>query len=233
MNSDFLEILKQSNGNEENFKKLIMQNKNIINKEFKTIIGSKEYTYSPLTYCLDQKLSELSIFLIEQGANINYKTSPNEDYPLLIACRYGLEKVVKKLLMNKTIDINCLNKKNETWYSILLTNLNVTIYNLMQEYIKKKIIFNNLSVDFPLEYNNNFINTEISKYIFLILFITEIYFTNSYRNKTGNLIPKLIINLDRLNEYNTKNEIIVLNKKINELLKKIKKLENEVIILYN
>jgi hypothetical protein len=43
----------------------------------------------------------------------------------------------------------------------------------------------------------------------------------------------LIINLDRLNEYNTKNEIIVLNKKINELLKKIKKLENEVIILYN
>jgi len=198
MNSDFLEILKQSIGNEENFKKLIMQNKNIINKEFKTIIGSKEYTYSPLTYCLDQKLSELSIFLIEQGANINYKTSPNEDYPLLIACRYGLEKVVKKLLMNKTIDINCLNKKNETWYSILLTNLNVTIYNLMQEYIKsknkkddkskdndknnnktkkfinnkKKIIFNNLSVDFPLEYNNNFINTEISKYIFLILFIT-------------------------------------------------------------
>ena len=184
MNSDFLEILKQNNGNAENFKKLIMQNKNIINKEFKTIIGSKEYTYSPLTYCLDQKLSELSIFLIEQGANINYKTSPNEDYPLLIACRYGLEKVVKKLLMNKTIDINCLNKKNETWYSILLTNLNVTIYNLMQEYIKskiddknnnkkkkiinnkKKIILNNLSFDFPLEYNKNFINTEISKFIF-------------------------------------------------------------------
>ena len=28
---------------------------------------------------------------------------------------------------------------------------------------KKKIIFNNLSVDFPLEYNKNFVNTEISK----------------------------------------------------------------------
>ena len=192
MNTQFLEILKQSNGNEEYFKRLIMQNKNIINKDFKIIVDSKEYTYSPLTYCLDQKLSDLSIILIEQGANINYKTSPNEDYPLLIACRYSLENVVKKLLMNKNIDINCLNKKNETWYSILLNNLNVTIYNLMQEYIKsknkkedkpkdidkinsrkikfinnkKKIIFNNISVDFPLEYNKNIINTEISKYIF-------------------------------------------------------------------
>ena len=195
MNTQFLDILKQSNGNEEYFKRLIMQNKNIINKDFKIIVDSKEYTYSPLTYCLDQKLSDLSIILIEQGANINYKTSPNEDYPLLIACRYSLENVVKKLLMNKNIDINCLNKKNETWYSILLNNLNVTIYNLMQEYIKsknkkedkpkdidktnsktkkfikkynnkKKIIFNNLSLDFPLEYNKNVINTEISKYIF-------------------------------------------------------------------
>ena len=192
MNTQFLEILKQSNGNEEYFKRLIIQNKNIINKDFKIIVDSKEYTYSPLTYCLDQKLSDLSIILIEQGANINYKTSPNEDYPLLIACRYSLENVVKKLLMNKNIDINCLNKKNETWYSILLNNLNVTIYNLMQEYIKsknkkedkpkdidkinskrkkfinnkKKIIFNNISVDFPLEYNKNIINTEISKYIF-------------------------------------------------------------------
>ena len=192
MNTQFLDILKQSNGNEEYFKRLIMQNKNIINKDFKIIVDSKEYTYSPLTYCLDQKLSDVSIILIEQGANINYKTSPNEDYPLLIACRYSLENVVKKLLMNKNIDINCLNKKNETWYSILLNNLNVTIYNLMQEYIKsknkkedkpkdidkinskrkkfinnkKKIIFNNLSLDFPLEYNKNVINTEISKYIF-------------------------------------------------------------------
>jgi hypothetical protein len=31
---------------------------------------------------------------------------------------------------------------------------------------KKKIILNNLSFDFPLEYNKNFINTEISKFIF-------------------------------------------------------------------
>ena len=191
MNSDFLEILKQSNENEEYFKKLITEKKDLINKEFKIIKDSQEYIYSPLTYCLENKLSDLSIILIEQGANVNYKTSPNDDYPLLIACRYGFENVVKKLLLCKNIDINCLNKKNETWYTILLNNLNVSIFNLMQEYInpkskkekekvnkpkekdiikrkkyinnKKKIMINNLSFDFPLEYNKDIINTKISK----------------------------------------------------------------------
>ena len=191
MNADFLEILKQSNENEEHFKKLITEKKDLINKEFKIIKDSQEYIYSPLTYCLENKLSDLSIILIEQGANVNYKTSPNDDYPLLIACRYGFENVVKKLLLCKNIDINCLNKKNETWYTILLNNLNVSIFNLMQEYInpkskkekekenkpkekdiikrkkyinnKKKIMINNLSFDFPLEYNKDIINTKISK----------------------------------------------------------------------
>ena len=191
MNSDFLEILKQSNENEEHFKKLITEKRDLINKEFKIIKDSQEYIYSPLTYCLENKLSDLSIILIEQGANVNYKTSPNDDYPLLIACRYGFENVVKKLLLCKNIDINCLNKKNETWYTILLNNLNVSIFNLMQEYInpkskkekekenkpkekdiikrkkyinnKKKIMINNLSFDFPLEYNKDIINTKISK----------------------------------------------------------------------
>ena len=191
MNTDFLEILKQSNENEEHFKKLITEKKDLINKEFKIIKDSQEYIYSPLTYCLENKLSDLSIILIEQGANVNYKTSPNDDYPLLIACRYGFENVVKKLLLCKNIDINCLNKKNETWYTILLNNLNVSIFNLMQEYInpkskkekekenkpkekdiikrkkyinnKKKIMINNLSFDFPLEYKSDIINTKISK----------------------------------------------------------------------
>ena len=56
---------------------------------------------------------------------------------------------------------------------------------------------------------------------------------NSYKNEKGNIIPKLIINLDKLNEFRMKNEVNILNNKIYELLKKIKKLENEVIILYN
>ena len=113
---DFLEILNEAKGNIEYFKNLIEHDKNIINKEFIITIDSIQNTYSPLTYCINNKFSELSIILIEQGANINYKTLPNEDTPLLIACRKGLEDVVKKLLECKNIEINCLNSKNETWY---------------------------------------------------------------------------------------------------------------------
>ena len=56
---------------------------------------------------------------------------------------------------------------------------------------------------------------------------------NSFRKDKGKIIPKLIINLDKLNEYSTKNEIKALNKKITELVKKIKKMEVEVIIIFN
>ena len=56
---------------------------------------------------------------------------------------------------------------------------------------------------------------------------------NSFRKEKGKIIPKLIINLDKLNEYSTKNEIKALNKKITELVKKIKKMEIEVIIIFN
>ena len=56
---------------------------------------------------------------------------------------------------------------------------------------------------------------------------------NSFRKEKGKIIPKLIINLDKLNEYSTKNEIKILNKKITELVKKIKKMEVEVIYIFN
>ena len=56
---------------------------------------------------------------------------------------------------------------------------------------------------------------------------------NSFRKEKGKIIPKLIINLDKLNEFSTKNEIKALNKKITELVKKIKKMEVEVINIFN
>jgi len=133
MNSEknFLEILKESKEEIESIKNLIIINKELINQEFEINKNSKIFKYSPLTYCIEKKLSEISIFLIEQGANINYKTYPNEDYPLLLACRYNLEDVIKKLLLYDNLNINCLNKKNETCYTILLNNKNVIIYNLI------------------------------------------------------------------------------------------------------
>lgn len=142
MKENFLDLIKNKN-DLEFIKKSILKNKNLINEEFKINNNTEQLIYSPLTYCLENKLSELSIFLIEQGANINYKTYPKEDYPLLIACRYGLEDVIKKLLLYDNIDINCLNKDNETCYTILLNNLNVTIYNLIIDYVKQKKLNNN------------------------------------------------------------------------------------------
>ena len=200
MKENFLDLLENKN-DLEFIKKSILKNKDLINTEFKIDNNTEQLTYSPLTYCLEKKLSELSIFLIEQGANINYKTSPKEDYPLLIACRYGLEDVIKKLLLYDNIDINCLNKDNETCYTILLNNLNVTIYNLIIDYVKqnknndknrknnkyehdnninisknnkkKKIMIKSLSFDSPLEY----INSKNCKYIlYYIICLNNIFF---------------------------------------------------------
>lgn len=209
MNSEnnFLKILNENKEDIELTKKIILNNKDIINKDFK--INNNSEIFSPLTYCLEKKLSELSIFLIDQGANINYKTYPKEDYPLLIACRHGLEDVVKKLLLNDNININCLNKDNETCYTILLNNLNVTIYNLILDYVnqkkqksnsninnkienknnnnKKKIMINSLSLELPLEYKNNYINSKIGKFIlFNIFYLYNIFFKFYYRGKREN-----------------------------------------------
>lgn len=196
MKCNFLDLLENKN-DLEFVKKSILKNKDLINKEFIIDNDTEQLTYSPLTYCLEKKLSELSIFLIEQGANINYKTSPKEDYPLLIACRYGLEDVIKKLLLYDNIDINCLNKDNETCYTILLNNLNVTIYNLIIDYAKqkknkntdiksehitnnidknknkKKIMIKSLSFDSPLEN----VKSKNCKYIlFYIICLNNIFF---------------------------------------------------------
>ena len=192
LESNFLKILKEGNGELEAIKKIIIKNKNLINTEFEINNNSEKLIYSPLTYCIEKKLSDLSIFLIEQGANINYKTFPNEDYPLLITCRKGLEYMVKKLLLNDNIDINFLNKNNETCFTILLNNLNGTIYNLIVEYIQKKsnkniingkkkncnnkdklpknkmkLMIKSLSFDFPMEYTKKFIKAKLGKYISL------------------------------------------------------------------
>ena len=184
--NNFLKLLNDKKGDIETIKKIIINNKELVNKEFEIKDNFEILKYSPLTYCLENKLCELSLFLIDQGANINYKTYPKEDYPLLIACRFGLEDIVKKLLLFDNIDIYCLNKNNETCFQFLLNNSNATIYKLIIDYInikknidnneenynekylnKKKIMINNLSFDFPLEYKNKYINSKLGKFIIL------------------------------------------------------------------
>ena len=136
--TSFIEILEKNKNSLNSLKKIILENRSLINKEFEIKKNSEIFIHSPLSYCIENKLCELSIFLIEQGANINYKTSPNEDTPILIACRYGLEDIVKKLLLYDNLDINCINKDNETCYTILLNKLNISIYNIIRDYASHK-----------------------------------------------------------------------------------------------
>ena len=181
---NFLKLINEKKGDIETIKKIIINNKDLVNKEFEINDNSEIFKHSPLTYCLEKKLCELSIFLIDQGANINYKTFPNEDYPILIACRYGLEDIVKKLLLYDNININCLNKNNETCVNnkdnskennkdnIIEDNTNKEFAhknNKNKKYVnkKKKTMINSLSFDFPLEYKNKCINSKLSKFIIL------------------------------------------------------------------
>ena len=170
---NIMKLINEKKEDIETIKKIIINNKDLVNKEFEINYNSEIYKHSPLTYCLEKKLCELSIFLIDQGANINYKTFPNEDYPILIACRYGLEDIVKKLLLYDNININCLNKNNETCVNILLKNRNIILYSLIINYVNHKNNKNNnnkdnnkdnnIEVNTNTEFNNN--NNKNEKYI--------------------------------------------------------------------
>lgn len=81
----------------------------------------------------------------------------------------------------------------------------------------------------------------VSLLFYFIFFIYKIYFLNSIREEEeGKIIPKLTINLDNIREgkeekkiNDLKEEVHLLNNKINELQTIIKKLDTEVYNLYN
>lgn len=137
---NFLKILNDNKEDTDSIKAILSNNKQLINQSFdiNNSINNEKYTYSPLTYSIEKKLSGLSIFLIEQGADINFKILPTEDYPILIACRNRLLEVVQKLLECEDVNINCLNKKNESCFSVSLHQMDAGIYPLLCEYANKK-----------------------------------------------------------------------------------------------
>ena len=220
---NFLEIFNDKKGDIKEIEKIIINNKNLVNSEFEINNDSKIYKYSPLTYCIEKQLCELSIFLIEQGANINYKTFPEEEYPLLIACRYGLEDIVKKLLLYDNIDMNCLNKKCETWYTIVLNKKFVTLHNFIIDYIEKKK--NKKELD-NTHINSN-INKDIKKENKNINKVTNKDIDNGHKdtkgdnndkNKEGKDANKTIkdINKDNKDTNNDTNKNININKDNND-----------------
>ena len=126
-NNLFLKTIQNKGDNSLNLvKNLILNNKEIINIPFTITIDNNKITHSPLTYSILKKYSKIAIFLIEK------------DYPIHIACRNGLEEVVEKLLENQKLNINCINKKNETCFIISITSSHTNIYMMLLNYIKKK-----------------------------------------------------------------------------------------------
>ena len=153
----FLKLLNDNKQDIKSLKKILSENKDLINKAFKinNPKNNEIITYSPLAYSIEKKLSELSIFLIDQGADINFKILPFEDYPILIACRYGLADVVKKLLSCENVNINSLNKKNETCFSISQKNSDAAIYPLLIQYNSKKNKIKKISPNSEKNNKNN------------------------------------------------------------------------------
>ena len=134
----FFKTIHNKGDNINLVKNLLSNNEEIINIPFTITLENKKITHSPLTYSIMKKYSKIAIFLIEKGGDINYKTLPEEDYPIHIACRNGLEDVVEKLLENQKLNINCINKKNETCFNISITSSHTNIYMMLLNYIKKK-----------------------------------------------------------------------------------------------
>ena len=116
---------------------LISDNPDIINKPFEVIFNRKKTIQSPLTYCLLIKYTNIAKFLLEKGADINYKNYPDEDYPLHIATRFGFEDIVQIIINNPKTNLQCINNNKETCYRIALKNSKIKIFNLITTKIKE------------------------------------------------------------------------------------------------
>ena len=154
LNPLFYNTLKNRGDNINLISNLIKSNKNIINQSFEITIDNNKIIHSPLTYAIYKKYSNIALYLIEKGADINFKTIPDENTPLHLACKYGLEEVVKKLLSFPELNINCLNKNNDTCFNIAIMN-NPELYNLINNFLNNK---NNNNNDNDINDNNNIEN---------------------------------------------------------------------------
>ncbi|WP_191014196.1 ankyrin repeat domain-containing protein [Treponema zioleckii] len=71
-----------------------------------------DYSYSPLTYALENKNIELARILIESGADVNLKDN-RENYPLNSACHIGDLNFVK-FMISKGADVNVKGRDDYT-----------------------------------------------------------------------------------------------------------------------
>lgn len=117
---------------------LYNSSKEFINVPFHVTLDNVQQTHSPLTCSLSLKCPKVAKFLLDKGADVNFKTAPDEESAIHIAARNGYEEIVKLLIDNPRINLNSLNKNNETCFNIALRSSHMAIYNLIIQKIKNQ-----------------------------------------------------------------------------------------------
>lgn len=102
-----------------------------INTTFKAIINGIETTQSLLSFACYQNCTKIAKMLIDRGANVNFKTSPEENTPMHIACLKHNKEIVFFLLQIPSITLNSLNQDNELCFSIALKTSQTEIYSMI------------------------------------------------------------------------------------------------------
>ena len=115
---------------------LIKQNINV-NCEGKVEGKNGFIVHTPLSYAAANNLKHSFKILLENGANPNYKTYPNEDTILHIAVRNGNLDIVKELINFNDIKLEEKNKEGKTPRDIALNNSQNEIYKILTEKINE------------------------------------------------------------------------------------------------
>ena len=98
-----------------------------------------EYGLTPLTLSCSLGLLDISILLIQFGADVNGVNMNDEyyqTYPIIEAVRANNTDLVKLLLLNN-VDVNIRNKQQQTPLDIAIENKNKELTRILVDHIKK------------------------------------------------------------------------------------------------
>ena len=93
--------------------------------------------HTPLSYAAANNLKKSFKTLLDNGANPNYKTFPNEDTILHITVRNGNLDIIKELINVNGIKLEEKNKNGKTPRDIALSNSQNEIYKILTEKINE------------------------------------------------------------------------------------------------
>jgi len=129
------------------------------------------YGYSILHYAILKEDMDTIQFLVDMGANVNYKKNKNSygHSALDIALRIKNMSIISILLNSVTLFINGLNGKGESLFITLLKMKNYSVnekLNLLKQFTEKGLNTNEIDENGSLFFNSvQYIDIEIVKYL--------------------------------------------------------------------